>query len=102
MPTIEVLTIPELMPHARALSTTRTRTLIGIVGQPGAGKSFVAQALVDALTSDAALVPMDGFRLRNATLTALSLLDRQGAPETFDAAGHVALLHQLRNPDDQR
>jgi pantothenate kinase len=58
--------------------------------------------LVDALTSDAALVPMDGIHLSKATLTALSLLDRKGAPETFDAAGHVALLHRLRNPDDQR
>jgi len=39
---------------------------------------------------------MDGFHLANAELTRLGRRDRKGAPDTFDAAGYVALLRRLR------
>jgi pantothenate kinase len=42
---------------------------------------------------------MDGFHLADAALTALGLLDRKGAPETFDAWGYAALLHRVRRAD---
>jgi pantothenate kinase len=39
---------------------------------------------------------MDGFHLADVTLTRLGLLDRKGAPETFDVWGYAALLARLR------
>lgn len=60
----------------------------------------MAQRLVDALGPLAALVPMDGFHLAEAQLHRLGRHARKGAPDTFDAAGYVALLRRLRDPDD--
>ncbi|MGZ4534647.1 MAG: nucleoside/nucleotide kinase family protein [Nocardioidaceae bacterium] len=72
------------------------RRLLGIAGAPGAGKSTFARAYVDALEVPAALVPMDGFHLADVSLRRLGILDRKGAPETFDAWGYAALLARLR------
>jgi pantothenate kinase len=79
-----------------------TRRIIGIAGAPGAGKTTHAEGLVaESLQKGvpAAYVPMDGFHLADAALTALGLLDRKGAPETFDAWGYAALLRRLREAD---
>ncbi|MBO0684820.1 MAG: nucleoside/nucleotide kinase family protein, partial [Candidatus Dormibacteraeota bacterium] len=73
------------------------RRILGIAGPPGAGKSRLAAALVEALGPRAALVPLDGFHLAGAELVRLSRQDRKGAPDTFDAAGYVALLRRLRD-----
>jgi pantothenate kinase len=75
------------------------RRLVGIAGAPGAGKSTYAASYVAGLDVPAAYVPMDGFHLADATLRDLGLLDRKGAPETFDAWGFAALLHRLRTPE---
>lgn len=72
----------------------RERVMVGIAGKPGAGKSTLAVALVEALAG-AAYLPMDGFHLADAALDELGLLDRKGAPETFDADGYGALLERL-------
>lgn len=75
------------------------RALLGIVGQPGAGKSTLASALLAAATERGiatALVGMDGFHIAHRALTELGLVEVKGAPETFDAAGYVALLRRLR------
>ena len=61
---------------------------------------MLAAALVAALAPAAALVPMDGFHLANDELIRLGRRDRKGAPDTFDAAGYVALLRRLRDPLD--
>ncbi len=74
--------------------------MLGITGAPGAGKSTLAAALVQALAPDAVLVPMDGFHLADAELHRLGRHERKGAPETFDAAGYVALLRRLRERVD--
>jgi pantothenate kinase len=42
---------------------------------------------------------MDGFHLANAELERLGRRGRKGAPDTFDAAGYVALLARLRSAD---
>jgi pantothenate kinase len=79
-----------------------TRRIIGIAGAPGAGKTTYAEGLVaESLQKGvpAAYVPMDGFHLADAALTALGLFDRKGAPETFDAWGYAALLRRLREAD---
>lgn len=73
------------------------RILLGIVGAPGAGKSTVAAALAFLDPAARAQVPMDGFHLANQVLSGLGLLERKGAPETFDAHGYAALLARLRN-----
>lgn len=89
-------TLAGLVDRARQATEGRDRVVIGIVGAPGAGKSTLAAALVDALDGDAALVPMDGYHLSNAVLAELGLADRKGAPETFDVHGYIALLRRLR------
>lgn len=78
---------------------TPVRTLIGVAGEPGGGKSTAAAAVVEGLTRvgvRAVVVPMDGFHLAGATLARLGRLDRKGAIDTFDAEGYLALLHRLR------
>lgn len=71
----------------------RTRFLLGITGSPGAGKSTLAAFL--AATCGAVVVPMDGFHLADIELSRRGLLDRKGAPETFDGWGYAALLARL-------
>ena len=71
------------------------RRVIAVVGAPGSGKSTLAAQLVTEL-ENAALVPMDGFHLDDRLLQEDGLLPLKGAPETFDAAGCVALIARLR------
>lgn len=91
---------PELVTRARALvhdaRSGGGRRLLGIAGPPGAGKSTLATALVEALGEDAAYLPMDGYHLAQAELVRLGRADRKGAPDTFDGAGFVAFLRRLR------
>ncbi|MFG2988159.1 nucleoside/nucleotide kinase family protein [Streptomyces sp. NPDC048257] len=87
----------EPVARARALAASGTRRILGIAGPPGAGKSTLAARLADALGPErAVVVPMDGFHLARAELDRLGRADRKGAPDTFDAAGYVALLRRLR------
>ncbi|KQP83548.1 hypothetical protein ASF35_00695 [Aeromicrobium sp. Leaf291] len=75
------------------------RVLVGVVGAPGSGKSTLAKRLANRLTADgwpAVRVPMDGFHLADVALVERRLLDRKGAPETFDAHGYLNLLRRLR------
>lgn len=80
-----------------ALLADGKRKLLGLVGPPGAGKSTLAQAIVDELGARAQVVPMDGFHLAQIELERLGRASRKGAPDTFDAAGYIALLQRLRS-----
>ena len=82
--------------RARALADRPGPALLGIAGAPGAGKSTLADRVVAAVPG-AVLVGMDGFHLAHATLEALGRVERKGAPDTFDAAGYVALLRRIRD-----
>ena len=94
------MTTEQLVDRARTLIRSGQRRILGLCGAPGAGKSTVSAALIDALGSDAVLVPMDGYHLSNAVLEMLSRRDRKGAPDTFDADGFVALLRRLHQQRD--
>src|SRR6478672_5590706 len=72
------------------------RVLVGLAGAPGAGKSTLATHLA-SLVPGSAVVPMDGFHLADVELARRGLLERKGAPETFDAWGYAALLARLRS-----
>ena len=90
-----------LTPEGRELSALLPRAgrhLIGICGAPGAGKSHLADHL--ARTYGATVVPMDGFHLADAELARRGLLDRKGAPDSFDGWGYAALLARLRARPD--
>ena len=64
--------------------------LLGITGAPGAGKTTLAAAL------GVPVLPMDGFHYADVELRRRGLLDRKGAPDTFDAEGYAALLRRVR------
>jgi pantothenate kinase len=87
----------ESLARLRALMADGRRKLLGLVGAPGAGKSTLAAALLQAVGAERAqVVPMDGFHLANVELQRLGRAARKGAPDTFDSAGYVALLQRLR------
>ena len=64
--------------------------LLGITGAPGAGKSTLAARL------GLPVVPMDGFHYADVELARRGLLERKGAPDTFDAEGYAVLLGRVR------
>jgi pantothenate kinase len=102
------------------------RIVVGIVGPPGAGKSTIADAVVEQLNLLAArqphavqphasqtqktqssqlrwmprsaLLPMDGFHLPQQRLVELGRRDRMGAPDTFDVDGFIQTLTALKQP----
>ena len=83
------------VPDERGEAST-ARRIVGIAGEPGAGKSLLAETLVAMLAPRASGVPLDGFHLADRELDRQGLRDRKGAPETFDAWGYAALLGRLR------
>lgn len=88
----------ELLSAAADLASQGRREILGITGAPGAGKSTLAHALVEALGPGlAVLVPMDGFHLANAVLLSLGLRQVKGAIDTFDDLGYSNLLQRIRN-----
>ncbi len=97
---VEQAGVEDLIAAARALVRPGRRTVLGITGSPGAGKSTVAELIVAALGEDAVLVGMDGFHLSDSELRRLGRWERKGANDTFDAAGYVHLLRRLRSRED--
>lgn len=96
-PTVETMTFTQLLRRAQALAADGRRRVLGLTGAPGAGKSTLAERLVDRLgPQTAVLVPMDGFHLADAVLHDLGRHARKGAHDTFDGHGYVALLRRIR------
>ena len=101
----ELSDIDDLTARAVALVRPGRRTVIGLTGSPGAGKTTLAIRLADQVNArlgdgTAVHLPMDGFHLANATLDRLGRHDRKGAVDTFDGWGFVALLGRLRSEID--
>jgi pantothenate kinase len=77
------------------------RTLLGIAGAPGSGKSTFAAWLQQQFGPDVAVVvPMDGFHLGNAIIEGTPLRQRKGAMDTFDVGGYLSLLQRLVRRDE--
>lgn len=75
------------------------RVLIGLAGGPGTGKSTLSETILATLRTSgitAALVPMDGFHMRQEKLERLGLAEEKGAPHTFEAQDFVDFLTQLK------
>ncbi|MCT9620066.1 nucleoside/nucleotide kinase family protein [Curtobacterium sp. C2H10] len=99
------MSVDDAVDRAIRLATDGQRTVLGIAGAPGAGKSTLARRIVAGV--DAALgagtavqVPMDGFHLANTALDTLGRHDRKGAIDTFDGDGYVALVRRLVAGDE--
>jgi pantothenate kinase len=90
--------LPGLVRRARSLVQPGRRSILGVTGAPGAGKTTLVEQLVQGLRAtgtDVAHLPMDGFHLADVQLDQLGLRDRKGAPETFDAAGYAVALERV-------
>lgn len=90
----------ELSRAAIDLVGLRSRAVLGIAGVPGAGKSTLAEGLVEAVRAErgddwVAHLPMDGFHLADAQLDRLGLRDCKGAPNTFDVDGYAHTLARV-------
>ena len=91
---------PEGLAEVIRARASAGRFLTAIAGPPGAGKSTLAAAVVAAFGPGAKAVPMDGFHYDDGVLIARGMRDRKGAPDTFDVAGFLHLLHRLRVEDE--
>ena len=93
MPSVE----REFDPIGYLLGRSGSRFVLGITGPPGAGKSTFANWLVSELGEAAIVLPMDGFHFPNTELDERGLLNRKGAPDTYDVAGFLEVLRGLRS-----
>jgi pantothenate kinase len=92
------ITLPEIcVQRITTLLASGSRKILGIVAPPGAGKSTLAQALLEQFGEAVQVVPMDGFHLANSELLRLGRRGRKGAPDTFDAAGYLNLLRRIHS-----
>jgi pantothenate kinase len=94
------LSAPEEFADRLAAMPIGQRRLVALAGPPGAGKSTLAEALVQRLNAQspgrAAILPMDGYHFDDRVLEARGLRPRKGAPHTFDVGGLASMLQRLR------
>ena len=80
------------------------RFLVGLAGPPAAGKSTLAEALMEGLVArgeSAEILPMDGFHMDNGILAERGLLPRKGVPESFDGRGFVDIVEALKRAEGE-
>jgi putative kinase len=97
--------------RARPNRPPRDRFLIALAGPPGCGKSTVAAVLQRLFTEKGMrtlVLPLDGFHMKNEELksrkfaagdVSLSLYERKGAKESYDAERLFRAVKGLRNGD---
>ena len=88
--------LAHLRDEAAELLARPGRTILGIAGGPGVGKSTLATQLVAGLGDVAAYVPMDGFHMRHSKLEALGTAGDKGMPHTFEGAAFAAFLAKVK------
>jgi len=94
------LTIGEVAEAVLAAPRAGHRRIVALAGAPASGKSTLAAELAGRLCEEGCqtqVVPMDGFHLHNQILVDRGLLDRKGAPETFDVQGLLKLVARLHS-----
>ncbi len=92
-----IVTMAAALALAKSKVGNSDRFVLGLVGKPGAGKSTLANYLIDNLPAkDVALIPMDGYHLSNKVLKALGRDQRKGAPDTFDVESYVQILKRIK------
>lgn len=91
-----ILNFAQASARLQQLLQRDARTLLGIIGPPGSGKSTLSLRLQALHPERSQIVPMDGYHLANVELKRLGRAARKGAPDTFDSYGYVALLKRLR------
>ncbi len=82
---------------ANRLTASTKRSVLGVTGPPGAGKSTLAARVANAARAFSCVAPMDGFHRSNEDLDAAGLLPLKGVPDSFDGDGFVAHLERLRD-----
>jgi pantothenate kinase len=92
--------VEQALERAAALAAAG-RTMLGIAGCPGAGKSTLSAAISERVASSV-IVPMDGFHMLNEDLVRLGRRNRKGAPDTFDVAAYVDQLQKIRGQGRQK
>jgi pantothenate kinase len=93
--------IAEAMEALQRRLVPGARTMVGIAGAPGSGKSTFAEWIRQQFgPGQAVVVPMDGFHLGNAIIEGTPLRQRKGAIDTFDAGGYLSLLRRLARRDE--
>lgn len=99
---VETLTFMQASARLQQRMQGDARSIVGIIGPPGAGKSTLSLRLQALHPDRSQIVPMDGYHLANVELARLGRAARKGAPDTFDSHGYVSLLKRLRNqaPDE--
>ncbi len=101
MPAVHT-TVEEIAKELLSLTEeTGSRVMLGLCGAPGAGKSFVAEAIARTLGPDlAVVVPFDGFHLATEVIADTPLMARRGAIDTFDLGSYKSLMARLRARDE--
>ena len=89
--------LAHLRREADSLLARPGRTVLGVAGGPGVGKSTLVQQLVAELGDVAAYVPMDGFHMKHSKLEALGTVADKGAPHTFEGAAFAEFLAALKS-----
>jgi pantothenate kinase len=95
--------IDQLASHFIKQAEGVQRYVVAIAGPPGAGKSTAAAKLNKKLALQkvrSRIVTMDGFHLDNTILQERNLLNRKGAPATFDIAGFTHLIKRSTSGED--
>ncbi|MEY3172323.1 MAG: hypothetical protein RLZZ436_236 [Planctomycetota bacterium] len=99
-PAVVFVDLADLAARIRQAAGASERFMVAIAGPPGAGKSSLSAALMEALQQQgerAAVVPMDGFHFDDSVLNARGHRARKGAAFTFDCAGFEGLLKRIRS-----
>lgn len=88
--------------HACTHARTHRQVVIGVAGIPGSGKTTLSQTVSQKIGPQATFVPIDGFHLTRAALSAMPDPEeahaRRGAAFTFDAGKYLNLVRELRAP----
>lgn len=93
------LTLDDLAKDIQTRAQGSQRYIVAIAGAPGSGKSTLAEKLASLLVASgesSIVFPMDGYHMDNGVLTEKGLLERKGAPETFDVRAFIDTLNAIR------